>query len=371
MSPTSDAASASATLPPLAVVVKTAQITTQRSSSSHSTPSEDVGGSGGDAKARRNLKASSTNHDDVNNHRRGGQLGQSNESHENNDPSDGSSSADVSSSSGSSSSSTSSSASSPSVSGSSASSDSGSGSDNATNRGDDSVGRSFAIDVSQAFQVAHSCGITPLFLHVRHADDATPIILIPHPHTKRVTLHDGEAYELGAFIGRDLVRLSPTAAAAMRRAKLQLPGGSGLHSEMSFRLYRALFAFQRRVRQAAQEANGDSTQCHGVLDVGIAAGLRIGATLQQHLHSITGMGMQAVQSLAAMMGSTTSASLPSEELTPRPTQQQSPPTVITMVDHPWLRPLQQALLDKEEDEGYALGSSSSDDDEGEEDEEEG
>jgi hypothetical protein len=206
------------------------------------------------------------------------------------------------------------------------------------------------LDVSQAFAVAHRFGITPLLLQLRHVHDGEPpLILIPHPQTKRVSIHDQATYELGALVGPTLVRLTASVVADLRRRDAircaEQRGGASLPSEplrtnrqepqavcdeMTYRLWRAFLAFHRRVLRAA---TGPSA-----VDAGIAAGIRIGAKLLRHRDELKSIRMQAVQKIATFVSDDGPQVI-------------EPPSVIVVVDHPWLRPIiQQRLYINDDDD---------------------
>jgi hypothetical protein len=209
----------------------------------------------------------------------------------------------------------------------------------------------FGLDVSQAFAVAHRFGITPLLLQLRDVHDTEPpLILIPHPETKRVSIHDQATYELGALVGPTLVRLTASVVSDLRRRDAircaEQKGGGSLPGqplranrqepqvvcdEMTYRLWRAFLAFHRRVLRATDP---------NAVDAGIAAGLRIGAKLLQHRDEFNSIRMQAVQKIAAFMADDAPQGIHT-------------PNAVVVVDHPWLRPIIQQRrlrIDDDDDE---------------------
>lgn len=137
------------------------------------------------------------------------------------------------------------------------------------------------LDVSRCFESGRGLGIAPLFLEVR--EGAAPLIVLPHPETKRVTLRPGASYELGAFVRRDLVRL--TSAHVKRTSGVVM-------DEMAHRLLRSFMAFHRTLRYAVERRASDVAN----------VGMRIGAALKEASGELMALGItQAVPSLPSLL----------------------------------------------------------------------
>lgn len=202
------------------------------------------------------------------------------------------------------------------------------------------------LDMSQAFAVAHSFGITPLLLQVRHPQDKEAIVLIPDPDSKRVSIHEHATYELGALVGATLVRLTTSMVATLRRWEEErrqhhlssqqeggcIEGSAPQHKgstsfppvcdEMTYRLWRGFLAFQRRVLAAVTDPES--------VNAGLDAGARIGARLLWHKEELKSMGMQAAQNIVQVVNNNVEGTAAAAG--------------AIVVDHPWLRPPIHRLL---------------------------